>query len=132
MVNEQVNDGQQAVSDDSEDPAMDSSWARVARLLRQRKHTQVWLASQLGYTKQRVGMWASRGAIPAEEHAAVAAVLGKSVDWVAGVVDVETPERDLSAMARTIGREFDTIKDPDQALKAFAQIIAAIERARST
>ena len=132
MVNDKVNEGQQTVIAAGEDSSMDSSWARVYRLLKQRRQSMQWLADQLGYSKQRVAMWKSRGAIPAAEHPAVAAAIGKSVDWIAGLTDADPPERDTSPMARTIAREFDTIKDPDRALACFAQIIAAIERARTT
>lgn len=131
MVNDKDNNGQQPVSDSGEDSPMDS-WARVYRLLKQRKQSMQWLADQLGYSKQRVAMWKARGAIPAAEHAAVAAAIGKSVDWVAGLTEADPPERDMSPMGRTIAREFDTIKDPERQLTCFAQIIAAIERARTT
>jgi hypothetical protein len=132
MVNAKVNIGQHDVSDEPEDPSMESAWARVRRWLRDNKHNQQWLADALGYDKGRVSNWARRG-VPPAEYPNVGRVIGKSVDWVAGVTDADPFDyTKLSPIARRVAVEFDTIADVDRQLEAFARIIATIERARTS
>jgi hypothetical protein len=132
MVNAQVNMSQQDVSPTPEDPQMESAWARVSRWLHDRKHNQQWLADSLGYDKGRISNWARRG-IPTAEYPNIARITGETVDWVAGVADSKAFDFEkLSPIARRIAMEFDTIGDPERQITAFAQIIAAIERARTT
>jgi hypothetical protein len=132
MVNAEVNMSQQDVFTDAEDPHMESAWARVSRWLHERKHNQQWLADSLGYDKGRVSNWARRG-IPTAEYPNIARITGETVDWVAGVAESKSFDFDkLSPIAKRVAIEFDTITDPDRQITAFAQIIAAIERARTT
>lgn len=112
---------------------MDSSWDRLTRHLKAIRKNQQWLADRLGpgYSKQRVSNWKTRG-VPSAQHDAVEIALGMPAGWLAGRTESDVSEPEPSPMARQIAREFDTIRDPQRALAAFASIIAVVERARSS
>lgn len=66
---------------------MDEIWNRIdaelkrASGIKEGKGRWAWLATQLGYTVQRLQNWKSRG-VPGDEHARIAAVLRVTLDWL--------------------------------------------------
>lgn len=109
---------------------MDPIWQRIDSELRARGKGWPWLTRELGYSVGRVGNWKSRG-IPAAEHAAIAAALGESTDWLLGLApsNRKAPEQ-LSPAALKVAELFDQLRDPSIQLDVFAQIVGVIERAK--
>jgi hypothetical protein len=104
---------------------IDTVWARIEAELKARRRSKASLAEQLGETAQAVGNWKRRG-VPRGQYPAIAAALGKSIDWVAGnEADIESPIG-LSQMALRLAHEFDKIKNDKAQLGAFAQIIGIV------
>lgn len=121
---------QQDVPMGGEDPAMEKAWDRVERWLSKRNRNAQWLADRLNYSKQRVSNWKKRD-IPKSEFPAIAAELGETTDWLAGLAPAKSLDSDrLSPMARKLAQEFDTISDPEKTLEAFARILSVIDRMR--
>lgn len=77
---------------------MDQVWARIDKELTRRRKAWQWLYTELGYSKERVNNWSRRG-VPAKEHAAIAHVLGRSVDWL--ISDDEDDVDDQGQEAKT-------------------------------
>jgi len=108
----------------------DDVWLRVDAELKARGKGWPWLRDRLGYSDGRVGNWKSRG-IPTAEYANIALAMDESVDWVSGLAPPKRQDPDkLTAMARKVAFEFDTITDDEARLTAFAKVISAIASVR--
>jgi SOS-response transcriptional repressor LexA len=65
---------------------MDATWTRIEEELARRGRGWQWLADQMGMKIQRVQNWKTRG-VPKGAYPDLAAALGKTMDWVAGIAD---------------------------------------------
>lgn len=106
---------------------MDLAWRRVTDELAARGRNLTWLAEKLGSGRQRVYNWQARGVLPQSVHAEVAAALGKTPNWLAGLDEAGTV---LSPMAREIVRVFERIEDDRAQLQAFVRIVEICAQAR--
>ncbi len=109
---------------------MDAAWERINAELDRRGRSWAWLSEQLGYPTGQTGNWKSRR-VPPKDYATIAAILGESVDWVAGVAAPRASgDAPQSPMAARLAREFDQVRDPTAQLDAFAKCIGIIAKAR--
>lgn len=112
------------------DESTDRVWNRIDAELRARRKGWPWLRDALGYSEGRVGNWKGRG-IPTKEHVEIARVMDESVDWLLGLSPPKRHDLDrFSTMARKLAQDFDTIRDDEARLGAFAACISVIARAR--
>lgn len=111
------------------DPGMDQVTQRVSEWLQANGRDWAWLASRLPqHTLERVLNWRRRERIPPGEYPAVAAALGKSVQWMHGFDDDGAPP--MSEPARELGRLLDLIESQRDRVRAFAACVAILTRAR--
>lgn len=110
--------------------SMDPVWERITAELDRRGRSWAWLSEELGYPTGQTGNWKSRR-VPPKDYAAIAEILGESVDWVAGMAAPRASgDAPLSPMAARLAREFDQVRDPAAQLDAFAKCIGIIAKAR--
>ena len=109
---------------------MTPAYDRIEKWLKAHGKDWRWLGAQCNLKRTQMSNWQARG-IPAMRYAAIADAIGQSVDWIAGRTDTAAQDaKHLSPMALKIAAEFDKIPDPQRQLDAFAEIIAAVVRAK--
>ncbi len=86
MVHAPCTFGQQNVGGVFHTLCMDAAWGRIQGELTRRGKGLQWLANELGSPIQRVQNWTTRG-VPKGAYPEIAAALGKSIDWLAGMND---------------------------------------------
>lgn len=108
---------------------MDEAWRRVTVELADRGKNLTWLAQKIGCDRPRVYAWQARRSLPESAYREVAAALGKTPNWLAGIDEAADA---LSPMAREIVRAFEKIENDAAQMAAFVKIIEVCAAARSS
>jgi len=97
-------------------------WKRIEHELALHNRTPKWLATQLGWKIQRITNWKMRG-VPKSTWPDIAIALGKTIDWVAGLVVTPPDHIELTQTETNLVLAFRMIVHAEQAKKADPEFV---------
>jgi hypothetical protein len=116
---------------------MSTTYSRIGKALKAQHMTWADLGRTIGVTDQVINNW-SRREVPAKHHAAIARVLGWSIEHLLGEGEPPTapqgmsaPEPSFTKRANDLATMFDELKDPAVRRQAYATVQAVLQMAKA-